>query len=153
MPRPKRVNAPWLSRAVALVVRLDTTLAAAALEYGHSLSVQQIEEIEKTVEYQKMISVARDKWAEELASDPSHNKRATIGKLKMLAAKLDANAQYEKAADVLLKMSKLENWVGADTNVSVIGGLTAAEMAEVREELQKQKSSVEVVDEAGETVN
>jgi hypothetical protein len=54
----------------------------------------------------------------------------------VLADRLIAEGEFEKAAGVLDKLSKMEGWSGNEGNINIFSGLTARDIAEARDRIR-----------------
>ena len=140
---PKLEN--WMFEAAEIMVRESKSLPQAVTDLGISLSTLECKKVEKRPSFHRLLWDARNKWSKEVADIPSRGKQSTIGMLQFLAQKLQDDGQYEKAAEVLFKLAKLEGWVGNESTVNVFGNLSNADL----EKLKTKVKSVEKVEDAG----
>jgi hypothetical protein len=106
-------------------------------EEGVALTSAEAEQWFKRASFQRCLRQARHRFHSEIARDPERGKTTTIGQLQLCADKLMVEGEFDKAAEVLLKICKIEGWVGPD-NVQVFGNLTQAQIDAARDAL-KQK--------------
>lgn len=132
----------WMFDAAEIMVRESKSLTQAATDLGISVSGPELKKIEKRPSFQRVLWDARNKWNKEVADIPSRTKQSTIGMLQVIAQKLYEEGNFDKAAEVLLKLSKLEGWVGEGGQVNVFGSLSNAD-------LEKLKAKVKKIDESG----
>lgn len=121
-----------------MIVRDGVSLRQAATILQLPLTTQDCRNIERRKSYQKLLWAARHRYYAEIASDPQRTKVATIGNLQLLAQRLMDEGQYEKTAEVLFKLAKMEGWVGPESNVNVFGSLSHKDLQNIREELKKE---------------
>jgi hypothetical protein len=119
------------------MVQEGKTFAQAMTEEGVNLTSAEAEQWFKRASFQRCLRQARHRFHNEIARDPERNKQATIGQLQLLADKLQAEGEHDKAAEVLLKICKIEGWVGPD-NVQVFGNLTQAQIDAAKEALRQK---------------
>lgn len=128
--------------AAEIMVRESKSLAQAVTDLGISLSTADVKKIGVRPSFQRLLWDARNKWNREVADIPSRTKQSTIGQLQLIAEKLVQEGNYDKAAEVLFKLAKLEGWVGDASTVNVFGNLSNAE-------LEKLKTKVKTINEHG----
>lgn len=136
MARPPAIPESWQTEAIDLMVRNGVTLRIATQQLNVPVSSIDCENIQRRKSFQKSLREARNRYNLEIGADPGLTKAATIGRLSILAAKLEAEEAFDKAAEVLFKLSKLAGWLAPDASVNVFQGLTAKEYDEVRKKLQ-----------------
>lgn len=134
MPRPSKEES-WLAEACEMMARRGVSLQVAAQELGYALDARGAETIQRRKSFGRLLWAARFRFHAEVAGDPGRTKDATIGQLQVLAEKLTKDGAYDKAAEVLFKISKMEGWVGPEQEVNVFGSLTASDLAEIRQRL------------------
>lgn len=116
-------------------MRLNISLKIAASEIGHPLDPDEADKVSRRRDFQDILRVERNKFYAAVANDPSRSKSTAIGKMEVLIDRLIASGEYDKAANAIDKLGKLEGWVGADSSVNVFAGLSARDIAEARERL------------------
>lgn len=117
------------------MVQEGKSFAQAMTEEGVNLTSAEAESWFKRASFQRCLRQARHRFHVEIARDPERTKSATIGQLQNLADKLQAEGEHDKAAEVLLKICKIEGWVGPD-NVQVFGNLTQAQIDAAKDALK-----------------
>lgn len=137
MPRKPAIEASWYGRVAVQMVENGKTFAQAMTEEGVAMTTAEAESWFRRSSFQRCLRQARHRFHNQIARDPERNKTTTIGQLQLLADKLQAEGEFDKAAEVLLKICKIEGWVGPD-NVQVFGNLTQAQIDAARDAL-KQK--------------
>lgn len=127
----------WFVQAAEIMVRTNCSLKAAASEVGHTLDLDEADKITRRRDFKEILEAERNKFYQAVANDPTRTKSAIIGRMMVLADKLVANGEYEKAAGVLDKLGKMEGWNGGEGSINIFGGLTARDIAEARERISK----------------
>lgn len=130
----------WLAEAVDIVVRQGVGLRQAAADMGQSISQDEVEDLFRRKAFQRLLWATRHRYHTEIAEDPERGKAAKIGQLEILAQKLEAQGDYDKSAEVILKIAKIEGWLTPDSTVNVFGSLSAKEFSELRRTLEKPTS-------------
>lgn len=147
MPRKPAIEASWYGRVAAKMVEEGKSFAQAMTEENVNLTTIEAEQWQKRASFQRCLRQARHRFHSQIARDPERGKTTTIGQLQLCADKLMAEGEFDKAAEVLLKICKIEGWVGPD-NVQVFGNLTQAQIDAARDALkqkllgQSDKSSI-----------
>lgn len=119
------------------MVRTGSSLKAAASEIGHTLDLDEADKITRRRDFKEILDSERNKFYQAVANDPTRTKSAIIGRMMVLADKLVADGEFEKAAGVLDKLGKMEGWNGGEGNINIFGGLTARDIAEARERISQ----------------
>jgi hypothetical protein len=130
-----------MDEAADIMVRTGKTVKEALTELGVSMTTSEAEGLLRRRSFQQLLRIARNRFDSETAADPGRNKQSTIGRLQNLADLLMQRGEYEKAAEVLFKLSKLENWVGEGGSVNVFAGLTQKDLDEMRRIVNEQRAS------------
>ena len=118
-----------------VMVRTGVSLKQAAVEVGHPLDPDEAELVGRRRDFSDILRNERNKYNAMVANDPSRTKSSLLGRMAILADRLTAEGELDKAAVVLEKLAKIEGWAGADSNVNVFSGLTARDLLEARERL------------------
>jgi hypothetical protein len=130
--------------AAEIMVRESKSLAQAITDLGISLSSVEVKKVERRPSFQRLLWDARNQWNKEIADIPTRTKQSTIGQLQLIAQKLVEEGSYDKAAEVLFKLSKLENWVGETGTVNVFGGLSQRDIDDLKKRIPKEEKVPDV---------
>ena len=125
----------WFVQAAEVMVRTQCSLKAAALEIGHPLDGDEADKVSRRRDFQEILRVEKNKYYSSVATDPSRTKSVVLGQMVVLADRLIAEGEFEKAAGVLDKLGKMEGWTGGESNVNVFAGLTARDISEARDRI------------------
>jgi hypothetical protein len=117
------------------MARTSCSLKQASGDVGHPLDPDEAERTFRRRDFQDILRSEKNKFFAGIANDPTRSKSVAIGKMEMLIDRLIVAGEYEKAANAIDKLGKLEGWVGADSNVNIFSGLTARDIAEARARL------------------
>lgn len=139
MARPAK-EPVWLEQAIDAMVRQGISLRQAAADLGQVLSPEEAEDAFRRRSFSRLLWAARNRYFVEIAEDPERTKAAKVGQLEILAKKLDDQGDFDKSAEVIFKIAKIEGWLTPDSTVNVYGSLTAKELADVRKAVQEGKS-------------
>lgn len=114
----QKQSPPWLEQAIATMVRTGCRLekAAADLNPPQHLSTVDCENLFRRADVCKMIRRFRQQFYDEVARE-GRTKETAVGKLWVIADALLDTANYEKAANVIMQIAKIEQWINPDTVV------------------------------------
>lgn len=144
MARPDKIDETWMPDAASLMVRSGISLKEAITQLDVALTTLECDNVLRRRSFQRLLWTERHRLNKEIASDPDRTKNATIGQMQLLAQKLMDEGAFDKAAEVLFKLARLENWVGEGGVVNVFAGLSQRDIDEMREKLEagEKKKSV-----------
>jgi hypothetical protein len=130
----------WMVDAIQLMIRENLSLRQAALQLEKQITPQQADNIAGRVRFQDALEEARLDYYAEIGSNPKLTKEAVVGQIYQLASRLAADREDFKAADALLKLAKVQGWVGAepDSSWKVFSNLSQSNIDAVKESLRKQ---------------
>ena len=129
MPRSVIPLPEWIPQACELMVKYDLSLRQAAAELGKDISVEQAEVLKDRKLFKEALESARLAHYAELGSDYRLNRDAVVGQIFKLAERLASDREDYKAADALLKLSKIKGWVGEpEHKPSLFDGLTQTDI-------------------------
>jgi hypothetical protein len=134
---PRKPEEPWFERVAARMVQEGKSFEQAVTEENVYMKSDEAQRHFKRASFQRCLRQARHRFHKEIAQDPERTKSTLIGQLQVCADKLMVEGNFDKAAEVLLKISKIEGWVGPDQNIQVFG-LNQSQIDAAREAL-KQK--------------
>lgn len=126
-----------MPEAAEIIVRESKSLKEAVTQLGIPLTTSECENLARRASFQRLIRAARNRYRAEVASDPGRNKQSTIGLFQILVEKLVEEGELDKAAEVLFKLAKVENWVGDGGTVNVFAGLTQKDLDEMRAKIKE----------------
>ena|SRR5882757_7530122 len=138
MARPDKLE-DWMLEAVELMVMQGLSLKQAAMDLDKEVTSQECENILRRKSFNRLLWEARFRYFNKIATDPNFKKESTIGKLILLAEKLELEGDHSKAADAIFKAAKIAGFVGPEQTVSVFGELSAKDLEAIRQTVEKQK--------------
>lgn len=141
MPRKAHDELPWFQRVAAKMVREDKSFRQACAEEGVNLRSDEAETYRQRTAFQRVLRQARHNYHFEIGADPNRTKTATLGQLQLAANKLMEGGEFQKAAEVLFKIAKIEGWVGVDSTENPFAALSAKALAELRDQLKAKDGS------------
>ena len=122
------------------MVREEKSLFAVSNDLDLGLTVKECERLSLDKDFAACLRGERNKMYKELASDPNRSKVSTIGNLLFCADQLSKSGSFDKAAKVLLDVAKMEGWLEDKSVVNVFGDLSAKDLAQMREKVQKKQA-------------
>lgn len=134
----------WHQKTAEKMVREDKTLYAAAMELNIPITSREAENLARTKTFQRLLWQERHKYQKEIALDPERNKQSIVGQMALIAQKLMEEAKYDKAAEVLFKLARIEGHVGPETTVTVLEKFSQAELDAAKEKIIKLKNEPSV---------
>lgn len=129
----------WYEKAADAIVRNGKTLFQYTNETNRGLTSKECESIARTKEFQAVLRTARNKHFKELATDPSRSRNTAVGQLLYLVQKLIDIEQYDKAANALDKLFKVEGWSSDAAQINVFNDLGAKDIEDLRKKLMEKK--------------
>jgi len=140
MPRKVIPLPDWIGQAVELMVKHDLSLRQAAVELGQEISVEEAEALKDRKLFKEKLEEARLAHYSEIGSSQKLTKDVIVGQLYKLAERLANDREDYKAADSLLKLAKVQGWVGAepDSLWVTFTKLSQADIDEVKRRLKEQ---------------
>ena len=120
-----------------MIVRNSVSLVQAASALKVPITSSEAETISRRKSYQQLLRSARNRYFNEIGSDPAITKIVLIGKLLLLADRLTEEGSFDKASEVLFKIAKIRGDVGAETQTNVFADLSARDYADIRKSLEK----------------
>ncbi len=132
---PYRPSEEWMVPAAAIMVREGVGLTEALTKLNVPLSSKEAGAFSRSKGFQTVLRQETNRYFGEIGSDPTYAKSVVIGQLIHCARQLMNSGEYDKGAEVLLKLSKVAGWLSPDTNVNVFAGLSGKEMEDVRRRL------------------
>lgn len=140
MPRKLTPLPEWIPQACELMVKYDLSLRQAAAELGEDISTEEAEALKSRKLFKEKLEEARLASYAEIGSNPKFRKEVIVGQLYKLAERLANDREDYKAADSLLKLAKVQGWVGAepDSLWNTFAKMRQVDIDEVRRQLKEQ---------------
>lgn len=131
----------WHVAACEAMVRTGCTLLEAAGRLGIPLNSEGADLLYKRASFNRLLWESRHRYFNELSSSPNFRKDTAMGKLMVLAQKLEEADQFDKAAEVIFKLGKMAGWVGPESTVSVFGELSQRDLDAIRDSVAKDANT------------
>lgn len=122
------------------MAREGITLREAATRQKVALSTEEAANLFRTKGFQRLLRSERNRYYAEVGQDIEWRRKTAIGMLLHCAKSLIENGEFDKAAEVILKASRVEGWLGAETSVNVFAGLSQKEIDQLRSKIKEQSA-------------
>jgi len=127
----------WFKKVADRMVREDLAFRQAAGEEGVALTTDECAAIHRSRSFQNVLWQSRFEYYTELGSNPTRTKTAALGLMTLAIQGLVSEGQWDKALEGILKLAKVEGWVGGDANLNVFANLTQADIDSAKKHLQE----------------
>jgi hypothetical protein len=127
----------WQLEAANLMAQTGCSLSQAATHLQKIVSIDECNVILRRSTFQRVLWEARHRFFSELGSNPNYKKETAIGRLLMLAEKLEQEGKFDSAAEVVFKIAKMNGWTGPESTVNVFGDLSQKDIDNIRKKLSK----------------
>ena len=131
-------EAPWFIRAAELIVREGKPFRVAFAELGVVESEIEMIRIFNSKPFQEVLWGERHRFHAEIANNPARSKTAAIGLAVIACQRLAEKGEWEKVLEGILKLAKMEGWVGGDSQTFVIGNVTAKDIEQAKAKILKE---------------
>jgi len=140
-----------LVRMAELMVRNGLSLrgAAQALDPPVVLTADDALSLQNRKSFQNILWAERHKFYRQLDEDPARDRKAAVGMLWLAAHKLAEAGSWEKTADAIFKLARIENWIQGEQQVNVFSELKPKEIAALKARI-KGVQAPEELESAGE---
>jgi hypothetical protein len=145
MSRPeKKKTTSWYEEACDRMVREKKKLAQIATEMQMDMTTEEAFALEHNPMFQKALWAARHKFYQELANNPERSKQSAVGQMIFAIQGLMEKGDWDKAVEAILKLAKLEGWIGADSNVNVFTELRGEQFEELKKRAMEKLKNLQV---------
>lgn len=128
----------WFQKAAERMVRQGVSLPAAVCDLEiPDITSSEARAIESNPKFQKVLWAERHRFYAEIANDPARTKNAAIGQLVLIVEKLMGEGKLKDASEAILKLAKVQGWVGEAATVNVFGNLSDKELRDLEKSLAK----------------
>lgn len=140
---PRTPESEWFQPAAELMAREGLTLAEAATRLGQPVTREEATRIFRTKQFQSLLRSERLRFHAEVGRNPEWSRKTAIGQLLVCIERLMEEGAYDKAAEVILKATKVEGWLGNETQVTVFNGLSHRDLEAIRTRLKNPETPSE----------
>jgi len=141
LPRKPDPLEPWMIDAIQVIIRENLSLRQAATQLGIEITPQRADNISGRIRFKDALDEARLAYFTEIGSNPRLTKEVVVGQLYQLATRLAADREDFKAADALLKLAKIQGWMGyePDPLSKAFAALTQQDIDQLRGEIREER--------------
>ena len=104
----------------------------AITQLGIPLSNDEAAELEASKNFRESLDREQMVYYQELAQSPEFNKFMIVGEMLHCIKQMVREAEYDKAVEALFKLAKVQDWVGAETNINILTGISQKDIEEAR---------------------
>ena len=122
------------------MARTGLSFIEAAGSLGQAITSDECDVISRRKSFNRLLWETRHRYFNSLSNSPDFKKDTVIGKLIVLAQKLEDQGDYDKAGEALLKAAKVAGFVGPESTVSVFGELSQADLDAIRKKVEEGSS-------------
>lgn len=129
-------EASWFQPAAELVAREGLTLAEAATRLKEPMTREDAARVFRSKHFQALLRAERLRFYAEVGRNPEWSRKTAIGQLLVCIQELMSAGEFANAAEVILKATKVEGWLGNETAVTVFNGLSQQQLEQIRGRLK-----------------
>lgn len=133
---PQTPELEYYQQAAELIARDGLTLAEALTRLNQPITKEAAAKLFRTKHFQSLLRSERLRYYAEVGRNPEWSRKTAIGQLLVCIQELMASGEYDKAAEVILKATKVEGWLGNETQVTVFNGLSQQQLEQIRSRLK-----------------
>jgi hypothetical protein len=133
---PQTPEEAYFQPAAELIAREGLTLAEALTRLEQPVTREAAAKLFKTKQFQALLRAERLRFYAEVGRNPEWSRKTAIGQLLVCIQELMAAGEYDKAAEVILKATKVEGWLGNETAITVFNGLSQQQLEQIRSRLK-----------------
>jgi hypothetical protein len=126
-----------------MMAREGVTLREAATRLRVPIGSEEAANLFRTKAFQRLLRGERNRYYLEVGQDAEWRRKTAIGMLLHCVNQLIQNAEFDKAAEVILKASRVEGWLGAETQVSVFNSLSQKDLDLLRTKVKDKIASAD----------
>ena len=120
------------------MAREGVTLREAATRLKAAISTEDAANLFRTKGFQRLLRQERNRYFAEVGQDGEWRRKTAIGMLLHCCQQLMQNGEFDKAAEVILKASRVEGWLGSETSVNVFAGLSQRELDSLQAKIKEK---------------
>ena len=133
----------WMQPVAEMMSREGVTLREAATRLKVPIGSEEAANLFRTKGFQRLLRAERNRYYLEVGQDVEWRRKTAIGMLLHCVNQLIQNAEFDKAAEVILKASRVEGWLGAETQVSVFNSLSQKDLDTVRMKIKEKELALD----------
>lgn len=140
---PLTTEAEYYQPAAELMAREGLSLAEALTRLKQPITREDAAKLFRTKHFQALLRAERLRFYAEVGRNPEWSRKTAIGQLLVCIQELMSAGEFDKAAEVILKATKVEGWLGNETAVTVFNGLSQQQLEQIRSRLRTEGPKVE----------
>jgi hypothetical protein len=133
----------WMQPAAELIAREGLTLAEAATRLKQPITREDASKLFRTKGFQALLRAERLRFYAEVGRNPEWSRKTAIGQLLVCIQELMSAGEFDKAAEVILKATKVEGWLGNESTVTVFNGLSQQQLEQIRARIKPEGAKVD----------
>lgn len=126
----------WYEGCADAMIREGKNMFLYSNEKNLGLTSKECENVLRTKMFQEVLRTRRNIYYKEIANDPSLSRAAVKGQLVLAINKMLERELYDKAANAIMQLAKLEGWTSDGTNVNVFSDFTAKDFETMRKKFE-----------------
>lgn len=135
---PINPEQPWHQPVAEMMAREGITLREAATRLRVPIGTEDAGNLFRSKQFQRILRAERNRYFLEVGQDVEWRRKTAIGMLLHCVKQLMEAGEFDKAAEVILKASRVEGWLGAETQVSVFNGLNQKDIDSLRTKIKEK---------------
>jgi hypothetical protein len=135
----------WWADCADCMIREGRNMFFYCNEHGLGLTSAECDKVTRSQVFQELFRIRRNIYYKELANDSSLTRTAVKGQLVLAIQKMIEKEQYDKAANAIMQLAKLEGWTSDGTNVNVFNDVTQKDLDALRKRVAGMQPSKENV--------
>jgi hypothetical protein len=140
---PQTNEEQYYQPAAELIAREGLTLAEALTRLSQPITKESAAKLFRTKQFQALLRAERLRFYAEVGRNPEWSRKTAIGQLLVCIQELMSAGEYDKAAEVILKATKVEGWLGNETAVTVFNGLSQQQLEQIRSRLKPAEGKLD----------
>lgn len=140
---PTKSELEWHQPIAEMMSREGVTLREAATRLRVPIGSEDAANLFRSKSFQRLLRAERNRYYLEVGQDAEWRRKTAIGMLLHCIQNLMTNGEFDKAAEVILKASRVEGWLGAETQVSVFNGLSQKDLDTLRTKIKDKVAATD----------
>ena len=139
----KKSPAAWYRDVASAMLRDILPFRAALAALNIQISNAEADRIEYSAAFKKQLDIEQQLLYQELAANPNFNKQSVIGGMLHAVQQLLREGDFDKAVNGFMAIAKLQGWLGVESNVNVMLGVTQRDIEEARKKILQETVTVQ----------
>lgn len=135
MARPSKPEESWMIDVADIMVKENLNFRRAAESVGKFFQPVEAQNLERTKAFQRVLWTARNRYFEELGSDPQRTRAVLLGQAVYCNQKLMEEGNFKDTLDGIAKLFKME-YGTEDTSVNVFANLNQSDIDAIKAKLK-----------------